>query len=166
MPKENKSTSTRPAQENKSKNSTHLARENKSIRNSSRLAHKSSMSRISKSTTNNIKSSKPIKLKLFCLVEGEPEFSVIIRSDQTIDDLKDAIKAENENTFNGTDAKDLILKLIPNGSTVEELCKFPKESLKALDNVLEKLHTYFPDEAADNLIYIIVEVPKREIEIS
>ncbi|ORY96115.1 hypothetical protein BCR41DRAFT_375759 [Lobosporangium transversale] len=125
------------------------------------ISRSSTTNNKSPAKSKNNESPKPIKLKLFCLVEGEPAFSVIIRSDQTIDDLKDAIKAKNENAFNGTDAKDLILKLIPNGSTVEELCKFPKESLKVLDNVLEELHTYFPDGAADNPIYIIVEVPKR-----
>ncbi|ORZ04326.1 hypothetical protein BCR41DRAFT_425991 [Lobosporangium transversale] len=94
------------------------------------------MSRISKSTTDNIKSSEPTKLKLFCIVEGEPAFSVNINSDQTIDDLKDAIKAKKPG-LDHVAANLLTLKLISGGATKEGIRKLSKGSLKVLDNEFE-----------------------------
>ncbi|KAF9312447.1 hypothetical protein BG003_006268 [Podila horticola] len=52
------------------------------------------------------------RLSLFCLVDGEATsnaFSIKIPSNDTIDDLKDLIKAKIPDTFNGVDAKDLTL---------------------------------------------------------
>jgi hypothetical protein len=53
-----------------------------------------------------------MSLSLFCIVEGEPQsrkFSVNPKLTDTIDDLRERIKAENPNTLIGLDAKDLTL---------------------------------------------------------
>ena len=48
--------------------------------------------------------------KLFCVVVNEDEaFPVMIRPNETVGDLKKAIKAENQNAFETYDAKDLKL---------------------------------------------------------
>ncbi|KAG0345523.1 hypothetical protein BG005_001273, partial [Podila minutissima] len=52
------------------------------------------------------------RMGLFCLVDGEATsnaFSIKIPSSDTVDDLKDLIKAKIPDTFNGVDAKDLTL---------------------------------------------------------
>jgi hypothetical protein len=52
------------------------------------------------------------RVSLFCIVEGEPQsrkFSVKPKLTDTIDDLRQRIKAQNPNTFIGLDAKDLTL---------------------------------------------------------
>ncbi|KAK3811659.1 MAG: hypothetical protein J3R72DRAFT_463131 [Linnemannia gamsii] len=54
------------------------------------------------------------RINLFCVVDGEPQlkaFSVKVTPADTVDDLKDLIKAKNPATFDGVDAKDLALWL-------------------------------------------------------
>ena len=56
--------------------------------------------------------SSAIKFKIFCLLLPDPSrylFSVSIHNDQTVDDLKDAIKLKKANDLKDIDADKLIL---------------------------------------------------------
>ena len=69
--------------------------------------------------------SPAIKLKIFCLVLPDPSrhlFSVSIDNDQTIDDLKDAIKLKKVNDFKDIDADKLILYKVLMPATVFVAC--------------------------------------------
>ncbi|ORZ01942.1 hypothetical protein BCR41DRAFT_209366 [Lobosporangium transversale] len=106
---------------------------------------------------------EPTNLKIYCIVDGEAApFSVNILSNRSVDELKQAIMAENPNTFKFVDAKDLTLKLIPGGTTKKGLETLSQELLVALDE-LEELSTYFPKGAAKGRIHIIVKLPPPDI---
>ncbi|KAG0071922.1 hypothetical protein BGZ92_004149 [Podila epicladia] len=106
------------------------------------------------------------RLSLFCLVDGEAApFSIRIASSDTVDDLKKAIKTEKTNAFEGVDANNLILwsVSIPVSDDDDDddevpvyIDNIPKDGKKKLKATRE-LHGVFGDEAAKNMIHIIVQ---------
>ena len=65
--------------------------------------------------------SSAIKFKIFCLLLPDPSrylFSVSIHNDQTVNDLKKAIKKEKVNDLNDIDADKLILYKVVIAATV------------------------------------------------
>ncbi|KAK3818233.1 MAG: hypothetical protein JOS17DRAFT_721674 [Linnemannia elongata] len=108
-------------------------------------------------------------LTLFCLVDGEATsnaFSVKIPSSDTIDDLKDHIKAKIPDTFNGVDAKDLTLWRVSILITRDDseipilfnnIAKEEKEKLHPADD----LSDIFDEKPPKKTIHIIVQRPSQ-----
>ncbi|KAG0247620.1 hypothetical protein BG011_001171, partial [Mortierella polycephala] len=106
-------------------------------------------------------------LTLFCLVDGEATsnaFSVKIPSSDTIDDLKDHIKAKIPDTFNGVDAKDLTLWRVSilitrDNSEIpilfNNIAKEEKEKLHPADD----LSDIFDERPPKKTIHVIVQRP-------
>ncbi|KAF9189597.1 hypothetical protein BGZ49_003794 [Haplosporangium sp. Z 27] len=64
-----------------------------------------------------------VKVKLFCIIDGDSTaFSVKIEPEDTVDDLKDAIKIKQSPSFNDIQASNLVLWIvtIPIGEDNEE----------------------------------------------
>ncbi|KAF9318898.1 hypothetical protein BG006_003119 [Podila minutissima] len=115
-------------------------------------------------TTNNL-------LTLFCLVDGEwNPFSVEVDRTKTVDTLKDAIKDKNAIAFADVDAKMLTLwsVSIPVSDDDDDdddevpiyINNIPKDDRKKLKATRE-LRGVFGDEAAKNMIHIIVQRPRQ-----
>ncbi|KAF9427890.1 hypothetical protein BGZ76_002145 [Entomortierella beljakovae] len=62
--------------------------------------------------------------------------------------------------FQGIDADNLILQLPPAGAVKSDLVELHKESFETLDE-LNRLFKYFPVEADEDYIHIIVDDPKQ-----
>ncbi|KAF9917249.1 hypothetical protein BX616_001585 [Lobosporangium transversale] len=108
-------------------------------------------------------SPSPKWLELNCIVGGEiTSFPVKILSSKIVGLLKNAIYPKIT-TSPSTKPKDISLSLVPGGVKEEELENLPEKSLVLLGEEREKLHTYFPDGAANGCIHIIVNVPQPRI---
>ncbi|KAF9375032.1 hypothetical protein CPC16_000939 [Podila verticillata] len=96
-------------------------------------------------------------LTLFCLVDGEwNPFSVEVDRTKTVDTLKDAIKDKNAITFADVDAKMLTLWSVSIAvSDDDDDDEDDRKKLKAT----RELRGVFVDEAAKNMIHIIVQRP-------
>ncbi|KAF8926231.1 hypothetical protein BGZ47_002836 [Haplosporangium gracile] len=82
-------------------------------------------------------------ITLFCLVDGEStSFPVKIESTETVGDLKKLIKTETPDTFNGVDAKDLILWKV-------SIPVAPKKDRKEISLDDTKLYNLRIDEAIE-----------------
>ena len=101
-------------------------------------------------------------LTLICWVFGDQNpFSVKIKQDKLVDELKNAIVAEKPNRFQGIDADDLMLwkKFIVSkerGSLQESELKI-EDLLDAADEVGEHLQATPPTKH----IHIIIKVPGK-----
>ncbi|KAG0007896.1 hypothetical protein BGZ81_004501, partial [Podila clonocystis] len=107
-------------------------------------------------------------LTLFCLVDGESTpFPVEIEPTKTIGALKKDIKEEKAIAFAGVDADMLTLWkvsiLVADDDDDEDLPillhSIPKADKKRLKATRE-IHDIFGDEAAKNMIHVIVERPQ------
>ena len=101
-----------------------------------------------------------MSISLFCLVKGNTTanaFSVKISSDETISELKKAIKAEKQNDFAGVDANELKLWKVEIADGCNDLLS--NLSLKEKDELsaLKKISKYFSDLPAKECIYVIVK---------
>ncbi|KAF9199336.1 hypothetical protein BGZ49_010562, partial [Haplosporangium sp. Z 27] len=92
--------------------------------------------------------------------------SVQIPSNETVGILKTYIKKEKENKLANIDASDLTLQFIPNGITEEDLEQPLPSPLTTLDHQLQMLEAYFPNDAQDDLIYIVVKLPQQGMSYS
>jgi Crinkler effector protein N-terminal domain len=101
-------------------------------------------------------------IDLICLVDGDPVenvFLVRIREDRYILELKEEIKAKNENTLKSIDAKDLNLWLvsIPFDDTVLAGLKLENNAEKGI-KMLGPIDR-FPKNPVYGRIHIIVQLP-------
>jgi hypothetical protein len=106
-------------------------------------------------------------IKLFCILDGDSSpFSIKIEVNDTVDDLKDAIKEKNPNVFSSTDARELILfhVSIPSAPkilitlsnlTVEERKKKHEE----LEDPTSEISEVFGTTPAKKTIHVIVQRP-------
>ncbi|GMF38224.1 unnamed protein product [Phytophthora lilii] len=115
-------------------------------------------------------------VKLFCAIVGAvgSAFSVRVDEDDSVDDLKKAIKAENATTITG-DAKDLQLFLAKkeDGAWLKskDLLRMRKgeisdevESLymnEEMDDPTDKICAKFPSAIPDGTIHVLVVVRSR-----
>ncbi|KAF9536613.1 hypothetical protein EC957_010310 [Mortierella hygrophila] len=98
-------------------------------------------------------------LILYCLVEGEATtnaFSVKIPSSNTVDDLKDSIRAKKLNDFHDVDANKLILSRV---SIHDDGTHHNKMKLNNPRTPLSKLFSKSPDDD----IYIFVQLPALQV---
>ncbi|KAF9322475.1 hypothetical protein BG006_002359 [Podila minutissima] len=107
-------------------------------------------------------------LTLFCLVDGEAiskAFSVKIQSVDTVDDLKDLIKAKKTNNLHDVDANELTLWNV-SVPTAYQTRPFLIDTLdkNKLDNPRARLSNLFP-ESPDENTYIIVQRPPPELDL-
>lgn len=109
-------------------------------------------------------------LKLFCILfpDEDPKlkklFSVSINDDQTVDDLKDAIKHKKANQLKEIDADQLTLYkvLIENGQLKQVLQDIVLESDEAPeleDPSLTLLEVFQPADVKPKHLHIIVKLP-------
>ena len=105
-------------------------------------------------------------LKIFCLLfpDRDPSqhlFSVSIHDDQTVDDLKDAIKRKNANDLNDIDAYELTLYQVlirDDGNLVSQLSGKKFDSGKAL-RPTSTLEDVFPNGALKGHLHIVALKP-------
>jgi hypothetical protein len=103
-----------------------------------------------------------MSIKLFCLVKGNSAthaFSVKASKNDTIDDLKKAIKVEKPNEFTSIDADKLRLWKVEIPDDREDLLN--ALSLKDEDELraTRKISKYFLDPPAEEHIHVIIEQP-------
>jgi hypothetical protein len=107
---------------------------------------------------------QPTKWKLFCIVVGgNTSFSVKISSDETVDDLKKAIKKEKEHDFAGFDADRLTLFKVdvPALDLSKALEQIPKLDLSsATMNPVLKLSRYYSTTPSEEMIHILIHTPE------
>jgi hypothetical protein len=105
-----------------------------------------------------------MSVTLFCLIQGNlpavtHAFPVKVSKDETIGELKDAIKEKSSQSFAGIDAKDIKLwKVEIPDDHYDELSNI---SFQDQDELLptKKISKYFPDSPAEEHIHVIVEQP-------
>ncbi|PKK73785.1 hypothetical protein RhiirC2_323456 [Rhizophagus irregularis] len=104
-----------------------------------------------------------MSITLFCLVKGDTiasAFSVKINRDESISNLKDAIKEKNQNDFAGVDAKRLKLWKVEIASDhlddrLKNLTLNDSNELLAMDEIGE----YWTDDPPKKHINVLVESP-------
>ncbi|KAK3805923.1 MAG: CRN family protein [Benniella sp.] len=115
-------------------------------------------------------------LKIFCVIVGETKsFSVKVPSDDTVDDLKDAIKAKKSNYFDlmKIDADQLTLWRVslPDDDDLPTLLKSLNDKQKLSDFLSDKeklkattkLSNIFDAELPEDTIHIIVQLPQSVV---
>ncbi|KAF8951485.1 hypothetical protein BGZ46_003952 [Entomortierella lignicola] len=104
---------------------------------------------------------EPTGLVIHCMVENETtSFPVPILSNVLASQLKEATQPKRP-SLKDIYASGLVLKLIPGGATKAGVGKLNINSLKELDNELEKLEIYFPNGASYDRIDILIELPQQ-----
>ncbi|KAG0038732.1 hypothetical protein BGZ82_010971, partial [Podila clonocystis] len=106
-------------------------------------------------------------LNLFCLVEGEATsnaFSIKVPSNDTVNDLKGAIKAEKTNDFSDIDADNLILWdvsfLFSHVKRKEHIFLKDLSTARELDP-MDIISDVFKDPLIEKSVNIIVQRPPR-----
>ncbi|KAG0305521.1 hypothetical protein BGZ98_004001 [Dissophora globulifera] len=101
---------------------------------------------------------------LFCVINGQPSsraFSIKATTTDTVDDLKDGIKAKQTPTFNDITANELVLweAIVPNNHQKSAIVIDDLENKTLLDEPRTRLSVLFSDGLDDNT-YVIVQPPK------
>jgi Crinkler effector protein N-terminal domain len=105
---------------------------------------------------------QPADYKLFCTVVGKTPFSVKISPDDTVGELKDAIKTKKSHAFHNLDADDLTLYIIDpaiEGSLTEKVEKLLAGQPPPLEPV-KKLSAVFLKPPEDGEVHILVQPPR------
>ena len=101
-----------------------------------------------------------MSIKLFCVVKGTTTpFSVVIDSGETVDDLKNAIKAKKPNDFASIDADRLRLWQVEIPDDRNDLIANPALPDNDELQATKRIRRYFPEQPLDDYIHVIVEVP-------
>ncbi|KAF9294521.1 hypothetical protein BGZ74_011217, partial [Mortierella antarctica] len=105
-------------------------------------------------------------MSLFCLVDGEATsnaFSVKIPSNDTVDDLKGAIKAKKTNDFSDVDADKLTLWRVSISDDDDNDLPIPLDSVldKKKLKATTKLSRVFIGELPEDTIHVIVQRPPQ-----
>ncbi|KAF9389902.1 hypothetical protein CPB97_010415 [Podila verticillata] len=106
------------------------------------------------------------RMSLFCLVDGEATssaFSVKISSSDTVDDVKDLIKAKNSIAFSDIDANELTLWRVSIPITKDNVAPILLDSVADMDKLelspATRLSRVFPEELPEEIVHIIVKRP-------
>ncbi|KAG0311177.1 hypothetical protein BG000_006754, partial [Podila horticola] len=109
-----------------------------------------------------------IRLTLFCLVDGASTFnafSINISSNDTVDDLKNLIKARNTNAFSDVDANKLTLwcvsiPITDDDDEISIMLNNVTSNKKRLHPVTRLLKV-FPEELPEETVHIIIQRPPQ-----
>ncbi|KAG0012920.1 hypothetical protein BGZ80_011418 [Entomortierella chlamydospora] len=106
------------------------------------------------------------KVKLFCILDGDSTaFPVKVATDETVGELKTAIKSENKNLFDDVDSRELTLWSVSIASSpkrqiiLDNLLKEKDNTPKELEDPTSEISEVFGTAPAKKTIHVIVRRP-------